>query len=178
MAQLIKTMIFAAILSLFAFFGIGLAAQKVYKCVDESGTVAFSQSPCSANAKVETVDGRSPREKASDSKKIWKLAGRANIQSARQCLQAWRPRLKDPDSGRLASDNSPGILVRSPLRTVVVSEGRARNGFGGMSVQYFVCDIDANGDVIGDGNPFGDLSTKAESVEEYGLQIAFPGIPD
>lgn len=155
------------------------AQNTIYKCQQPNGTVEFSQSPCGKNAEVKAIDSRSQYERDDDAKKVWKIAGAPTASQANACVDAWRRSLKDPDSGRLQSDSSPGIYVTTGKRKVSVSEGRARNGFGGFNVQYFLCDVTGSGEIIGDGNPYGDLRSKAEEIEKYpslGMSLAFPGI--
>jgi len=156
------------------------AKELIYKCTNADGGVEYRQSPCTGKkSDVLEVDGQSPRDKADSAKRVWTVSGQGTIVIADACLEAWRPRLKDPDSGRIVD---AGIIVASPNRKVIVAEGRARNGFGGMGVQYFLCDLDKADAIIGNGDPHHDLWSKADDIEKYpniGLSFAFPGItPD
>jgi len=173
---------FRTFIAIAACYVVGVVAESmaeskelVYKCTDANGAVEYRQSPCSGKkSDILEVDGQSPSEKANIAKRIWKIAGQGNMAAANACLDAWRPNLKDPDSGRIVD---AGIIVASPDRKVIISEGRARNGFGGLGVQYFLCDLDQSGSVIGD--PHRDLWSKADEIEKYpgfGLGFAFPGI--
>lgn len=151
-------------------------ATEVYKCKKADGTTEYSSHPCAGNAEKIVMDGRSPYERKTDAEKIWSVTGIPTAGQSHKCIEAWRPTLKDPDSGRIASDDKPGILITGGPRRVLITEGRARNGFGGMGVQYFVCEVDQAGGIIGDGNPHQDLRSKAEDIEKYSLAIAFPGL--
>jgi hypothetical protein len=157
-------------------------AVTVYQCTDAKNIVSLQQQQCAAGDKqvVVSVDGRSPSEKKTEAGKVWKVLAKGTPTVAERCVDAWRPTLKDPDSGRLADQNDGGVVIMSPTRKVLIAEGRARNGFGGMNVQYFLCDLDDDAKIIGNGNPYGDLREKADDIREYpgvGLSIAFPGLP-
>ena len=154
--------------------GLNHKSAVVYKCKSDIGVI-FSDKPCADNAKSVRMDGRSPYEKNARQEE-WKPFGLGKLETANSCIDAWRPSLKDPESGRLVNDNPTLLVVTDGKRKVLVFEGRAKNGFGALSVQYFLCDLDEEGNILGGGNPYGDLITKTAEVQEHSLPYAFPGI--
>jgi hypothetical protein len=150
-----------------------VAADTVYKCARADGSTEFSAKPCSSDAKPITVDSLSPYEKRQQAERVWRVEGIADRATAQACLDVyWRPLLKDPDSGKLIDGET--ITVASADRRLLVAEGRARNGFGGMNVQYFVCELDKQNAVY-PADVHGDLHHIATSIEKYGIGFALPG---
>jgi hypothetical protein len=147
-------------------------ADTVYKCARSDGSTEFSAKPCAPDAKPVTVDGKSPYDHHRDAERVWHVTGEADAGTAAACLDAvWRPLLKDPESGTLTG--TP-IIVSSPRRIMLVSEGRARNSFGGMNVQYFVCDLDSKG-LVYPADMRGDLNSLSERIKKWGIDFTFPG---
>lgn len=121
-------------------------AGTVYKCKGTDGGVVFSDTPCGTDAKAVATFGQ---KKVPDA--FWCAQGSAPQSLVDQCLDAWRPGLRDPR----AAYADGGVLVthgRTGKRSIFV-DGHARNGFGGFNGMLMECDISGDGaiDQVGTG---------------------------
>ncbi len=136
-----------------AFISSSAQGGTVYKCKGPDGGVVFSDTQCGTDATAVATFGQ---KKVPDP--FWCSQGSAPQSLVDQCLDAWRPGLRDPRAGYADG----GLLVthgRTGKRSIFV-DGHARNGFGGFNGILMECDLSGD-DAI-------DQVGTAEWVKLYG----------
>ena len=63
------------------------------------------------------------------------------------CMLSIKQMLHDPGSAEFDHSREAGVLIKGN-RAVVIRSVRAKNGFGAMRLQEFMCFLEASGDVI------------------------------
>lgn len=148
----------------------------IYRCDDPvTAERIFQDAPC-PDGKIERKyddDPRveSPKKRYGDRLDQWVVAGVPSSESMAACVEEWRPLLKDPDSASISPGKFPGVIVEGAKDRHVIVEGRAKNGFGGLGVQYFVCSINLDGSIVEGSGPR--LMHRANGIEKYGLKVEY-----
>jgi hypothetical protein len=140
-------------------FGVVGAAQAQYKCVGPGG-VSYQQAPCPATAKAQALDLRvipAPVAASRASAPSAGPAGPADLPAAvpaaagpvaapdrsrvellaEQCLEWYRPRLRDPRGAYLRKQEIEKNIVSMDIH--------ATNGFGGYVVKRARCEFKGTG---------------------------------
>lgn len=146
---------------------LAMTPAPTYKCKDASGN--WTEAACIGTA---APPEPSDYAKFGNDRSRWINRGPASRTLAQTCLEDWRPLLKDPASGQLV-DGIDGRLMEGKAGKHIIVEGRARNGFGALGVQWFVCEIGVDGAVVADSSRR--LAAKAEQLEKWGIWFAYPG---
>lgn len=112
-------------------------AGDVYKCVGADGKVAYKDTPCATDAKQKVMSVGSSHH---DVETYWCNDGVAPSELVSECLESWRPVLRDPrgayaEGGMLVHDKAAGTKM-------VFVDGYAKNGFGGINSFPMKCGID------------------------------------
>lgn len=152
------------------------ANAAIYRCDDPvTAERVFQDTPC-PEGKIERKfdeDPRvdSPRKKYGAALDQWVVAGVPERSSMDACVEEWRPLLKDPGSASITPGKFPGVIVEGAKDRHIIVEGRAKNGFGALGAQYFVCSINLDGTVVeGSGSR---LTSRAEGIEKYGIKVEY-----
>jgi len=139
-------------------FGLVGAAQAQYKCVGPGG-VSYQQAPCPASAKAQQMDIRvgpvpiaTPRPATLPASAaapepvvvipVPPMPGSSAAETyadrlAAQCMEWYRPRLRDPRSAYLAKPVAE--------KNMVTMDVHATNGFGGYVVKQARCEFGIGG---------------------------------
>jgi hypothetical protein len=145
---------------------VAVAAGPTYKCKDAQGV--WSESACTGAA---APPPPSDVAKYGSDKSKWVWKGRSGEAAAQACVEDWRPIMKDPESAQLGPERN-GLIMESANDRHIVVPGRARNGFGGLGVHWFVCRVNLDGSVVTGSS--GDLTSKSKWIEDLSLDFAYP----
>ena len=123
------------------FFG---TADAAYKCVGPDGRVVYTETPCATDTKQSEVKGTQQRT-AGQGRKRETLKDVPSEEQISQCVEAWRPSMRDPQS--LYSQGAVMQLVTNserpdvkPWREIVL-DARSKNGFGGYNAIRLHCPL-------------------------------------
>ena len=123
------------------FFG---TADAAYKCVGPDGRVVYTEAPCATDTKQSEVRG-TQQQTAGQGRKRETLKDVPSEEQISQCVEAWRPSMRDPQS--LYSQESVMQLVTNrerpdvkPWREIVL-DARSKNGFGGYNAIRLHCPL-------------------------------------
>ena len=122
-------------------FGTAYAA---YKCVGPDGRVVYTEAPCATDTKQS--EGRGTQQQtAGQGRKRETLKDVPSEEQISQCVEAWRPSMRDPQS--LYSQGAVMQLVTNserpdvkPWREIVL-DARSKNGFGGYNAIRLHCPL-------------------------------------
>ena len=115
-------------------------AANAYKCTAEDGSIIFSDTPCSADAKpVSSWDNQTKVDP------FWCDKGIADQTIVDHCLDTWRPAFRDPraayaEGGRLVAHGVSG------KRSIFIN-AYLRNGFGGINSEMLECDLTTSDEI-------------------------------
>jgi len=122
-------------------FGTAYAA---YKCVGPDGRVVYTEAPCATDTKQSEVRG-TQQQTAGQGRKRETLKDVPSEEQISQCVEAWRPSMRDPQS--LYSQGAVMQLVTNserpdvkPWREIVL-DARSKNGFGGYNAIRLHCPL-------------------------------------
>lgn len=125
------------------FFG---TAHGAYKCVGPDGRVVYTDTPCATDTKQSEVRGTQQRT-AGQGRKREPLKEAPSEEQVRQCVEAWRSSMRDPQS--LFSQGAVMQLVTNrerpdvkPWREIVL-DARSKNGFGGYNAIRLHCPLNS-----------------------------------
>jgi Domain of unknown function (DUF4124) len=143
------------------------AAHAAHKCVGADGRVVYSDTPCATDAKQSEVYGTQPRQanrgaaptwqenrgaaptRAGLGKKREKLALTPSTAQVGECVEAWRPSMRDPHSLYALGSTMQRVtnLERPDVKpwNEVVLDARSKNGFGGYNAIRLLCPLSQDG---------------------------------